>query len=102
MLFQISRRARRQIEKIHAWWTDNRPAAPSLFLDELDKVEHLLRSNPELGIVYAVHRSGAIRRSPRSFDGGLATLSCEAISARSLPLDVDVPVHIDVDVLAVL
>jgi plasmid stabilization system protein ParE len=60
--FEISRRARWQIEKIHAWWTDNRPAARSLFLDELGRAERLLRENPELGIVYVAHKSGAIRR----------------------------------------
>lgn len=62
MRFEISRRARRQIEKIDAWWTDNRPSARSLFLDELGKAERVLRSNPEVGIVYTVQKSGAIRR----------------------------------------
>jgi hypothetical protein len=33
--FVISKRARRHIEKIQAWWAENRPAAPALFLDEL-------------------------------------------------------------------
>jgi plasmid stabilization system protein ParE len=60
--FEISRRARRQIEKIHAWWTDNRPAARSLFLDELGRAEHLLRENPELGSVYTTHRTSTVRR----------------------------------------
>jgi hypothetical protein len=45
--------------KIHAWWTDNRPAARSLFLDELAKTEQALRANPELGIVYTAQRSSA-------------------------------------------
>lgn len=62
MQFEISRRARRQIERIQAWWTDNRPAARSLFLDEIEQAEQMLRANPELGIVYTVKRSGAIRR----------------------------------------
>lgn len=62
MQFEISRRARRQIERIQAWWTDNRPAARLLFLDELEKAEQMLRADPELGIVYTVQRSGAIRR----------------------------------------
>jgi plasmid stabilization system protein ParE len=60
--FEISRRARRQIEKIHAWWTDHRSSARSLFLDELGKAERMLRAHPEVGIVYTVQRSGAIRR----------------------------------------
>jgi plasmid stabilization system protein ParE len=62
MRFEISRRARRQIDRIHAWWTDNRPAARSMFLDELDQVERLLRANPEAGITCAKHRSGVVRR----------------------------------------
>jgi plasmid stabilization system protein ParE len=60
--FEISRRARRQIDKIQAWWTDNRPAAHSMFLDELDRAERLLRGNPEAGKVYAAHRTGVVRR----------------------------------------
>lgn len=50
------------MEKIQAWWTENRPAARLLFLDELGRVERLLRENPELGIVYTAHKSGTIRR----------------------------------------
>lgn len=60
--FVISRRARRQIDRIDAWWTSNRPSAQSRFLDELDRAERLLRDNPELGLVSKVHRSGDIRR----------------------------------------
>ena len=48
--------------RIHAWWTDNRPAARSLFLDELTKAEQALRANPELGIVYTAPGSSTIRR----------------------------------------
>jgi plasmid stabilization system protein ParE len=60
--FEISRRARRQIDKIHAWWTGNRPANRSLFLDELDSAERLLRDNPEAGKFYATTRNGVVRR----------------------------------------
>jgi len=60
--FEISRRARRQIDKIQAWWTDNRPEARSLFLDELSGAERLLRGTPEAGIVYAAHATGDVRR----------------------------------------
>ena len=62
MKFEISRRARRQIDKIHAWWTGNRPASRSLFLDELDSAERLLRDNPEAGKFYATTRNGVVRR----------------------------------------
>ena len=60
--FEISRRARRQIDKIDAWWTGNRPSTHSKFSDELDRAERLLRENPEIGIVCAVDRNGNIRR----------------------------------------
>jgi hypothetical protein len=33
-----------------------------MFLDEVDQVELMLRTNPEIGIVYAAHKSGFIRR----------------------------------------
>jgi len=60
--FEISRRARRQIDRIQKWWTGNRPAARSRFLDELDEAERVLRLNPEAGKLYATIRSGVIRR----------------------------------------
>ena len=62
MKIEISKRARRHIEKIHAWWVENRPAAPSLFLDELADAERGLRARPESGSVYATHKTGAVRR----------------------------------------
>lgn len=62
MKFEISRRARRQIDKIQEWWTGNRPTARSLFLDELDSAERLLRDNPEAGKFYASARKGVVRR----------------------------------------
>ncbi len=68
MKIQISKRARRQIEKIGRWWIENRPSAPTMFLDELFEAEQQLRANPEIGIVYARHRTGDVRRLllPRS------------------------------------
>lgn len=62
MKFEISKRARRQIEKIARWWRDNRAAAPTMFLDELEQAEQRLRDNPEVGTVYARHRTGDVRR----------------------------------------
>lgn len=61
MKFEISRSARRQIEELNEWWVEHRPAARSLFVDELDRVERLLRDNPEVGVIYARHRRGDIR-----------------------------------------
>ena len=58
----VSRRAARNIEKIQAWWVEHRPAAPTAFTDELAAAEALLRTEPDAGLVYAVHRSGTVRR----------------------------------------
>lgn len=62
MKFSISKRARRQIEKIQAWWVENRPAVPALFLDELAEAEGLLRRTPTIGTVYGAHKSRVVRR----------------------------------------
>ena len=62
MNFVISKRARRHIEKIQAWWVENRPAALALFLDELGRAERRLRTNPTFGLVYTEHKSGIVRR----------------------------------------
>jgi hypothetical protein len=40
---EVSKRPRRNIEKIQAWWLEMRPAAPTLFLEELAEAERLLR-----------------------------------------------------------
>ena len=62
MKLLVSKRARRQIDKIQTWWVENRPAARSLFLDELAAAEEQLRTAPELGTVYAEHKTGKVRR----------------------------------------
>ncbi len=62
MKLEISKRARRQIEKIQGWWSENRPAARGLFLDELATAERHLRTNPELGSVYSEQKTGTVRR----------------------------------------
>lgn len=62
MNFVVSKRARRQIEKIQSWWVENRPEAPALFLDELAEAERHLRTQPTLGLIYTAHKSGVVRR----------------------------------------
>ena len=62
MNFEISKRARRQIERIQAWWLEHRPAARALFLEELEQADQQLRETPTLGVVYTEHRTGAVRR----------------------------------------
>jgi plasmid stabilization system protein ParE len=60
--FEVSKRARRQIERIQAWWIEHRPAARGLFLEELAVAEQQLRAAPEVGSTYMEHPGGAIRR----------------------------------------
>jgi len=60
--FEISKRARRQIEKIQGWWSENRPASHGLFLDELATAERHLRTSPDLGSVYSEQKTATVRR----------------------------------------
>jgi plasmid stabilization system protein ParE len=60
--FEISKRARRQIERIQSWWLENRPAVRDVFLEELEQAQVQLLGSPELGTVYTQHRTGAVRR----------------------------------------
>lgn len=62
MKTEISKRARRHIEKRQAWWSKHRPAALSLFLDELGAAERQLRTAPELGSIYVERNKRTIRR----------------------------------------
>jgi plasmid stabilization system protein ParE len=58
----ISKRALRQVERVARWWSEHRPAARWMLLDELAAAERLLRGHPEAGIAYATHRAGVVRR----------------------------------------
>jgi hypothetical protein len=59
---EISKRARRHIERRQAWWSENRPAARSIFLDELTAAERQLRLAPELGSIYVERNERTVRR----------------------------------------
>jgi plasmid stabilization system protein ParE len=58
----VFKRARRQLERAATWWSENRPLAPTLFVDELARAERLLLQYPEAGAIYSSHRNGIIRR----------------------------------------
>jgi len=60
--FVLSKRARRQIEKIQRWWAENRRFAPALFLDELAETQRRLSTKPTLGVMYVAHESAVVRR----------------------------------------
>jgi hypothetical protein len=57
---EISKRARRQIEKIQAWWVAHRHDARGMFLEELAAAERQLRTTPELGSIYSTRRAWSV------------------------------------------
>jgi hypothetical protein len=40
---EVTDNARAHIVAASGWWTENRPAAPDTFIDELDRIFDLLR-----------------------------------------------------------
>jgi plasmid stabilization system protein ParE len=59
---ELAEPARRQAEKIEAWWAENRSAAPSLFAREFrDALEHI-RQNPGLGTSWPTEKRPDLRR----------------------------------------
>jgi plasmid stabilization system protein ParE len=49
---ELSAEAQAAVERIDRWWRANRPAAPALFLDELDRALAALEDSPGLGVRY--------------------------------------------------
>lgn len=58
----VAEAAREQIRAAHDWWVMNRPAAPSLFDDELDRALALLASAPDIGPRFLRARRKDVRR----------------------------------------
>ncbi|MBI4956396.1 MAG: hypothetical protein HY908_30545 [Myxococcales bacterium] len=63
MKFRFTGRADRRIEQVDLWWREHRPAAPSLFRDELDALLARLEHAPETGIL---HRTASGRLARRA------------------------------------
>lgn len=62
MKLRVSKTAQRQADKIEDWWVANRPAAPSLFTDEL---EHVFRHICEIagaGVRWPTSKRPTLRR----------------------------------------
>jgi plasmid stabilization system protein ParE len=59
---EISKRARRQAERISSWWEDNRPAAPTLFETEFEHALSLLLGAPRAGRPWPTTRRPGLRR----------------------------------------
>jgi plasmid stabilization system protein ParE len=55
-------RATRDIVEINAWWRDNRPAAPDLFLLELRATVSIAALSPTLGAPAGDLRLAGVRR----------------------------------------
>lgn len=58
----VAAAAREQIRAVDDWWVTNRPAAPSLFRDELDAALALLASAPDIGPRFRRARRKGVRR----------------------------------------
>lgn len=51
-----------QLAEIVAWWEANRPAAPTLVLDELERAVLLLESTPDVGARFDRSAIPGVRR----------------------------------------
>lgn len=49
--------AEAQVDRIDAWWRENRTAAPDLFSEELEAALRMLRESPALAVQYAAKPS---------------------------------------------
>lgn len=58
----FERRANLEIETIDAWWRTNRPSAPDLFMEELERVLDALAILPDLGASATDARIEGVRR----------------------------------------
>jgi plasmid stabilization system protein ParE len=59
---RFSPRAERRVEFVAKWWRKNRPAAPTLFDDELRDTIDRLRVQPTLGLEHDLVRGKLVRR----------------------------------------
>jgi plasmid stabilization system protein ParE len=50
---ELSAEAQAQVDRIDAWWRENRPAAASLFADELEAALRTLAETPAVAVRYA-------------------------------------------------
>ncbi|MBX3199608.1 MAG: type II toxin-antitoxin system RelE/ParE family toxin [Labilithrix sp.] len=62
MKLQVARRAQREADRIAAWWAANRPAAPTLFIDELEATFRRLCETPSPGVGWPTSRRPTLRR----------------------------------------
>ncbi len=53
MKVELSAEAQAQVDRIDAWWRENRPAAPRLFADELEAALGTLAEAPVVAVRYS-------------------------------------------------
>lgn len=62
MKLRIGKRAQQQADRIEAWWVDRRPAAPTLFTDELEQTFRDICERPGAGVSWPTTRRPQLRR----------------------------------------
>ena len=60
----LTEEARDQVRAVRAWWRQHRPAAPTLFADELAAALRRLSAAPSIGRGYSAPGLPGVRRVP--------------------------------------
>lgn len=67
MKVELSAEAQAQVDRIDAWWRENRGAAPNLFAEELEVALRTLAETPALAVRYAPKPARSRRALPSSY-----------------------------------
>jgi hypothetical protein len=59
---RVGKRAQQQAKRIEAWWVEHRPAAPTLFLDELERTFRYIVQVRDAGVRWPTPRRPTLRR----------------------------------------
>jgi hypothetical protein len=51
---RYTKQGRHRVDFVDTWWRTNRPAAPTLFKEELKHMLQLLKTSPEIGERYKI------------------------------------------------
>lgn len=62
MQLRVGKRAQKQAEKMEAWWVENRPDAPTLFVDELEETFRYICDVRSAGVRWPTPRRPNLRR----------------------------------------
>lgn len=62
MKLRVGKRAQQQADELEAWWVEHRPAAPTLFLDELEETFRYLCEGGGSGVRWPTPRRPNMRR----------------------------------------